>query len=141
MRFLPSHTTAIDRDLVAKSCGVSAVVTQDPAQPLATLHSAVTATAMSEPADEVRKLLYRVIDLLQPLQSVDVSCLPPVRDAGHVRGVSGIEELRNRDGVVSIWIRNSGSQCQSTRRRRRKDSEKQDPSSASPTGPFCAAAL
>jgi len=63
----------MDRDLVAKSCGVSVVLTQDPAQPLATLHSAVTATAMSEPADEVRKLLYRVIDLLQPLQSVDVS--------------------------------------------------------------------
>jgi hypothetical protein len=61
IRFLPSHNpTAIDRDLVAKSCGVSVVLTQDPAQPLATLHSAVTATAMGEPADEVRRLLYRV---------------------------------------------------------------------------------
>jgi hypothetical protein len=60
IRFLPNHSTAMDRDLVAKSCGVSVVLTQDPAQPLATLHSAVTATAMSEPADEVRRLLYHV---------------------------------------------------------------------------------
>jgi hypothetical protein len=33
---------AIDRDLVANSRGVSVVVTQEPAQPLATLHSATT---------------------------------------------------------------------------------------------------
>jgi hypothetical protein len=42
----PSHNlVAIDRDLVVNSRGVSVVVTQEPAQPLATLYSLVTTSS------------------------------------------------------------------------------------------------
>ena len=39
---LSHNLIATDRDLVANSRGVSVVVTQEPAQPLATVHSTVT---------------------------------------------------------------------------------------------------